>query len=861
MANLLKNVGKLGGKVLSGKSNTKSGPASREPEIDQAELDNAAIGAIESSRARNAGLNQDLAGQRQQMSAFRKRQAQSVSNLSDYAEGGGGMSNAFTGAALPFVGSFDEGGIVPGEPGQPVLAQVSGGEKITPPSMMDESGQQVVAPPVAALGQEAPAVGNPPMAAPRPLGPSAMLAAPRAPAKPGEMFKTMSHAFLGAVLGAVSGGSDEKITGYDVDPASGKMTARMAPRTSGDRVRDIIQASLSGLGAASQVEAQPGEEALAGFGAGRGAVRGEAEARDTKMRGEAELDFKNKQQADLLRATILTHNLNKLNMHMARVESSVKSDEQIKSDSIREASLKAAKIPIRYIDDKQLEKLIQDFTAQHANMSPEEAKQNFMAEHQILTLGGTLMLGPDGQPVLDENGQEKINHKIGMVDVFQDPTTKETMVKIGPALASEIKSYGNLVGFSPADVEKLGKDLEMPYEKLLYLESKMDNARKEVMKANERPEFYYDEKGKLMKRNPLNHEVLGPADEMEKAKLLQMQQKPLLTEEQIKLTQARTADVQAKTAELLKQQLISKGVDLTPELKAQIDGLSDAKQKILEPLDTSIQSSLMGVAFGNGEIDFDKVFPKFLRKGQPGLTSQQAFGYIHQLNPEWNQHSYKVKSDMYKDANNSSPRSLGGQADSLNNFIGHAAEVKHLTNKFWKIDPNIFKKKFNQLTTLGYNTDAVAMKAAITVVNAEFLTLVLSGHAATDAEKKAQATIMDENSTIGQINAALDVMANMAQTRADTLNNHYKRGTGVAFPNLINEDRISDAEALGIKVSRYKVGGRIGSSGTASQMQSSAEPGRQVGPLTHLNINPKTNQEIGWDGKKWVDTKTREEVK
>ncbi len=281
-----------------------------------------------------------------------------------------------------------------------------------------------------------------------------------------------------------------------------------------------------------------------------------------------------------------------------------------------------------------------------------------------------------------------------------------------------------------------------------------------------------------------------------------------------------------------------KDIPMTPELKQKIDTLPAPQRAILGRYDTNTQSSLMKIAFGNGETELEKNFPSRLTKGAPGLNTQQALGVINQLNPNWSEGSYAIKQGMYKSA---TAGPMSKQSDSLNNFIGHAGQAKTIANKLFNSGvPKVFKSTINELSKLGYGTDATSLQEAISVVNGEFDNMVKSGYAPTADEVAAQNTVMNANSTVGQINAALSVMSHMAATRASTMDQHYKTATGDHFPNLINEDNQDAARALGIPVEKYYTGGRIGGSGNAPQMQNTqtGAQGKATAPKGAANPTP-----------------------
>jgi hypothetical protein len=267
---------------------------------------------------------------------------------------------------------------------------------------------------------------------------------------------------------------------------------------------------------------------------------------------------------------------------------------------------------------------------------------------------------------------------------------------------------------------------------------------------------------------------------------------------------------------------------LTPELQSQINSLPAPQKAVLSAYDPNTQSALMSIAFGNGEQDLEKNFPSRLTKGAPGLNTQQALGVLHQLNPQWSEQSYGVKHDAYKSATSGK---LADQRDSLNNFIGHAAEAKRISDTFWNSDPRLFKSTINKLSTLGYGTSANALREALEIVNSEALTMIKSGYAATADEIKAQNEINSADATVGQIDADLKVLARMGTVRANTMNGHYKTATGDNFPNLIDTENQNDARYLGIPVEKFYTGGRIGGSGNAPQQQvtQTGAPGQSAG--------------------------------
>jgi hypothetical protein len=292
-------------------------------------------------------------------------------------------------------------------------------------------------------------------------------------------------------------------------------------------------------------------------------------------------------------------------------------------------------------------------------------------------------------------------------------------------------------------------------------------------------------------------------------------------------------DAKAENERNQKQGMDDLNVAMSNRTTQQIDALAPDLKAVVQGAPKNQQATLMSVAFGDGDVDM-KAFPKSVRKGVNQLTESQAQDIITQLNPNWTPQMYDIKHAAYKDATTGK---LNDQAGSLNNFIGHAAEARDIANQFYNNDPKIFKTVLNSIDKATWGTQVVALQQAMDVVNGEFQNMVLSGHVPSSDEKAAQATLVNANSTVGQINAALNVMGHMGATRANTMNEQYRTKTGTNFPNLIYPANVDDARKLGIPVERYNSGGRIGVSNQPGQPAANAGAAGKPpapGPNTHV---------------------------
>jgi hypothetical protein len=299
----------------------------------------------------------------------------------------------------------------------------------------------------------------------------------------------------------------------------------------------------------------------------------------------------------------------------------------------------------------------------------------------------------------------------------------------------------------------------------------------------------------------------------------------------LKVTKNMLDNIRGDAAETEKQKELAKNeanqaatgpAVLTDDLKKQIAALPPDKQAVLNAAPKNQQAALMGLAFGQGDIDL-ATFPKAVRPGSSQLTESEAEGIAPQLNADWTPQAYKVKQGMYKSATTGD---LAKQAQSLNNFIGHADEASTIANQFYNSDPKIFKTVLNAVDKATWGTQVTALQEAINVVNGEFQNMILAGHVPSSDEKTAQATLINANSTVGQINAALKVMGHMGGIRANTINEGYRTATGANFPNLIYRDNVNAAKALGIDTSKYNTGGVVagGASRTGSPQTQTPKP-------------------------------------
>jgi hypothetical protein len=262
---------------------------------------------------------------------------------------------------------------------------------------------------------------------------------------------------------------------------------------------------------------------------------------------------------------------------------------------------------------------------------------------------------------------------------------------------------------------------------------------------------------------------------------------------------------------------------------AQLRTANPTAAAVLDKFDPLTQASLMAVAFGDGSVDFDKVFPTRLTKGAPGITSQNAIAVLKQINPNFQEQQYRQTMNAYKEATSGK----NSQAiQQYNNFIQHSAEAVDTLVEANRKGPRIFNSPLNKLENLGYGTDATNIQAALSAVRGEISLLLSGGYKPGEDEQKAINTILSDASTPAQLSGALQKYATMGTVRLDNINENYKRTTGKNLPRIIDQRTLDAAKHLGVDPKTYGTLQGLDSNGTifGSQTPMGANPPKQQPP-------------------------------
>lgn len=235
-----------------------------------------------------------------------------------------------------------------------------------------------------------------------------------------------------------------------------------------------------------------------------------------------------------------------------------------------------------------------------------------------------------------------------------------------------------------------------------------------------------------------------------------------------------------------------------------------------------------------------------------GNQRERYIALAKQKDPTFNMQTYGLRLKMNESYTSGKQ---GDQIQSFNTFMQHAADASDVTNEYRQTKSPLINKSLNWMAKNATGDPGYSkFVAAIEPVRKEFATFLEGGHALTESDKHAAATILSDDSSPAQIQAALKQMAHTGSIRLGSLDDRYRATFGHSYQGLLYPDTITAAQKLGLGdfAARYS-SGRDGSPATGSYA-----PGSK---LSNLQVNPQTGQQIGWNGTQWVDSQTGKAVK
>lgn len=605
------------------------------------------------------------------------------------------------------------------------------------------------------------------------------------------------HSFVSSVLGGITNSMAGKgPTKYTTDP-SGRVIAdpNQPKETTADKLRRIGATALQGLGAGARVPQQKSglAAALAGAGAGAEAQTQQAQAQDQKAKQEAHeneeaAEVKKVRMHDIARGNALTASTYQ---HMI--------DEDQDRDPARKQSLewagaaKDAGVPVQYMTWTELQKM-------------RESDPETIAKYQILPTGMKMVLGPDNEPIIGDDGKPKMEGQVALIDGLHNGS-----LPAPASFVSDLQKYGKYAGITGMENLKPGDDVSMDH--FIKLASGIQEGKKKELEGWAKPELGWqtgpDGKQIPVQINSNTSEVRPFAPGVTP----NVENKPVDTAVKAGLTAAQTDEAKAKTKEALANAALASSALSSGDqnaIPAYIDALGKLppqSQALLRSVPPAQQGALLAVAAGDA--DLNKVFPTRTAAKSGQLDAARATSLVRLLNPEFNESLYTTKQQLNKDF------TVGKEGQSIRSFgqfLVHADDVRVGSQGLLRTNSPLINEPLNALSSqIAGHPEVNKLMTDIMAARQEWQTFISSGHASNDDEKKSAAILMSDKSSPAQIMGVLGEMGKQAVGRLDQLNETYRTVTGTDYPNLVTPSAKTAATNLGLgnQVAKYKSGGTL----------------------------------------------------
>jgi hypothetical protein len=266
-----------------------------------------------------------------------------------------------------------------------------------------------------------------------------------------------------------------------------------------------------------------------------------------------------------------------------------------------------------------------------------------------------------------------------------------------------------------------------------------------------------------------------------------------------------------KDLQLVNNAELDKERALIPIKAAAAGAEARAREQASQPDNLSENEIVNGML--DGSLDITKT---------ASIRNNQRERYIalaKQKDPSFNMSTYSLRLKMNESYTSGKQ---GDQIQSFNTFMQHAADASDVTSEYRQGRSPLLNKSLNWIRKNATGDPGYAkFVAAMEPVRKEFATFLEGGHALTESDKEAAQTILSDESSPAQIQAALKQMAHTGSIRLGSLDDRYRATFGHSYQGLLYPDTIVAAQKLGLGdfAARYS-SGRQGSPASVSNVQS-----------------------------------------
>jgi hypothetical protein len=233
---------------------------------------------------------------------------------------------------------------------------------------------------------------------------------------------------------------------------------------------------------------------------------------------------------------------------------------------------------------------------------------------------------------------------------------------------------------------------------------------------------------------------------------------------------------------------INKEKRLIPIKAATAGAEARAREQASQPDNLSENEIVNGML--DGSVDITKT---------ASIRSNQRERYIalaKQKDPSFDMSTYGLRLKMNQSYTSGKQ---GDQIQSFNTFMQHAADASDVTNEYRQTRSPLINKSLNWMAKNATGDPGYSkFVAAIEPVRKEFATFLEGGHALTESDKHAANTILSDDSSPAQIQAALKQMAHTGSIRLGSLDDRYRSTFGHSYQGLLYPDTVTAAQKLGL---------------------------------------------------------------
>ena len=175
-----------------------------------------------------------------------------------------------------------------------------------------------------------------------------------------------------------------------------------------------------------------------------------------------------------------------------------------------------------------------------------------------------------------------------------------------------------------------------------------------------------------------------------------------------------------------------------------------------------------------------------------------------QINPDFSTATVDRKIKMLDDFQNGKEAQ---QLQSFGTFLEHAGEASRVTNEFRTTSLPLVNTPINKIRDKFGDASYSRFIASLEPVRKEFEGFLLGGRALYGDDRKAAETILSDNASPAQIQAALKQMGHTVKARYNEIDNRFKNGMGANIQDVIgplSDDAQEGARQIGIEMGRAK---------------------------------------------------------